>query len=408
MKIALMHYSSPPVVGGVEGVLAQHARLMSNAGHQVTILAGRGSAFDDRVPVHILPQLNSRYPEVLKLKAVLDKGTCPPEFDRLSNQICEDLLGELMGFDLLFAHNIASLNKNLALTTALHSAYQSRGFPHLVLWCHDLAWTAPRYSMELHDGHPWDLLRSRWEDASYVAVSVLRRQQLSDLTGLPVNSIRVIPNGVDLSAFFKLEPQTIEIMKSLDLHNADPLFLLPVRLTPRKNIELALQVLSELRRAYPRATLLVTGPEGPHNPANANYTKKLLILRDELGLRGAAHFLAEGTQGFIPDAVIADLYRLADALIYPSRDEGFGIPILEAAFSYIPVFCSDLPVFRELGGSDVSYFDLEASPVSIALMIHDRLESEATSRWSRHARHAFSWDSIYSDHIDPLIQEVKK
>jgi hypothetical protein len=36
MKIALMHYSSPPVVGGVESVLAHHARLMKKDGHDVT------------------------------------------------------------------------------------------------------------------------------------------------------------------------------------------------------------------------------------------------------------------------------------------------------------------------------------------------------------------------------------
>jgi glycosyltransferase involved in cell wall biosynthesis len=195
-------------------------------------------------------------------------------------------------------------------------------------------------------------------------------------------------------------------MEQLRLLEANPLFLLPVRLTPRKNIELALRVLAELRNEFPKAMLLVTGPEGPHNPANATYRKKLLALRDELNLQGSAIFLAEVTSQFMPDGVIADFYRLADALLFPSHEEGFGIPIIEAAFSSLPVFCADIPVLRELGGADVSYFDPNTEPRSIARQISDRLRSEATSRWARRAKHGYSWDSIYALHISPLIEEV--
>ena len=218
-------------------------------------------------------------------------------------------------------------------------------------------------------------------------------------------SLHVIPNGVDVNAFFKLEAQTIQLMEQLKLLDANPLFLLPVRLTPRKNIELALRVLAELRKEFPKAMLLVTGPEGPHNPANAAYKQKLLSLRDELNLQRAAHFLADVTSEFMPDAVIADFYRLADALLFPSREEGFGIPIIEAAFSSMPVFCADIPVLRELGGEDVSYFAPDAEPRSVAEQISIRLRSETTSRWARRAKHGYAWDSIYAFHIGPLIQE---
>ena len=40
MKIAILHYSSPPIVGGVESVLAHHARLMADAGHEFPFLPG--------------------------------------------------------------------------------------------------------------------------------------------------------------------------------------------------------------------------------------------------------------------------------------------------------------------------------------------------------------------------------
>ena len=47
-RVALLHYAAPPVIGGVESVVGQHARLMADAGHQVCIVAGRGERTDPR------------------------------------------------------------------------------------------------------------------------------------------------------------------------------------------------------------------------------------------------------------------------------------------------------------------------------------------------------------------------
>lgn len=406
MKIAIMHYASPPNVGGVESVMAHHALLMAKAGHDVTILAGRGEVFDDRIPARILPRLDSRHPEVIEVKNSLDKGKINSDFDALRDQLKRELLAELQGYELLIAHNVASLHKNLALTAALNQVYQTPGFPRLILWHHDLAWTTQRYSAEMHDGYPWDLLRSKWPGATHVTISKVRQKELSELCGIEAESIHVIPNGVDLNTFFKFEPRTIQLIEQLNLYQADPLVLLPVRLTPRKNIELALYVLAELRKDHPEARLLITGPEGSHNPANAAYKRKLLELRDGLALHEAAHFLAEITDEKLPEAVIADFYRLADALIFPSLEEGFGIPIIEAGVNCVPVFCADIPVMRELGGEDVNYFGNQAEPGSIAKQIASELEGNATSRLARRAKHGFSWDSIYWLKIGPLIKEV--
>lgn len=406
MKIGLLHYSGPPVVGGVESVMAHHGRLMAEAGHAVTILAGRGEPFDERIGVRLLPRLSSRHPDVMAVKRQLDEGRCDAAFAALQEQIQAELIGELRGYDLLIAHNVASLHKNLPLTAALNGAYQSPGFPRLILWHHDLAWAMPRYRHELHNGFPWDLLRLRWPGAAQVTVSEVRRAQLTEMWGNAAGSIRVVPNGVDLQSFFKLEPETVTMIAHLELMEADPLLLLPVRLTPRKNIELALRVLAELRRETPTAMLLVTGPQGPHNPANAAYERRLLDLRDSLQLRGWAHFLAESDDGFVPDAVISDLYRMADALIIPSQEEGFGIPLVEAAVSRLPIFCADIPALRELGGEDVSYFAPDAEPLAISQKIHARLQADSTSRWSRRARHAYTWEQIYRTRIDPLLHEV--
>jgi len=408
MKIALLHYSSPPIVGGVESVLAHHARLLANAGHEVTILAGRGEVFDERISVRILPRLDSRHHDVMEVKGFLDIGKHTPTFEILREQIRKDLLEELKDCDILIAHNVASLHKNLALTAVLFDEYKKPEFPQLILWHHDLAWTTPRYQNELHKGYPWDILRTNWKGVSQVVVSDLRRRELADLLNISIAVIKVIPNGVDINAYFKFEPKTIALIERLNLLDADPFFLLPVRLTPRKNIELALKIMAEVRKDFPKAMLLVTGPEGPHNPKNKKYKERLLSMRDTLKLKGTVHFLAEVVNEFLPDPVIADFYRTADALLFPSREEGFGIPIIEAAFSKIPVFCADIPVLHELAGGDVSYFDPDANPVEVAKQIRARMEAESTSRWGRRAKHGYTWDQIYSQHIKPLLEEVIK
>jgi glycosyltransferase involved in cell wall biosynthesis len=123
-------------------------------------------------------------------------------------------------------------------------------------------------------------------------------------------------------------------------------------------------------------------------------------------LQKAAHFLAEVSDEFLSDDVIADFYRLADALLLPSREEGFGIPIIEAAFSRLPVFCADIPVLRELADGHVSYFDPDAHPEEVVRLIKLRLEAETTSRWGRSAKQGFTWDQIYSVHIAALLKEV--
>ena len=182
----------------------------------------------------------------------------------------------MQNFELLIAHNIASLHKNLPLTAALFDLYNNPGFPRLVLWHHDLAWTTPRYKHEVYDGYPWDLLRSPWEGAVHVVISEIRRNELARTSpnSRPIDPCYTKRGG------YKILPQTgitqtIQLVDQLKLIHADPLLLLPVRLTPRKNIELALHVLAGLRQVFPNAMLLVTGPEGAHNPSNRTYKTAL-------------------------------------------------------------------------------------------------------------------------------------
>lgn len=409
MNIALLHHSAPPVVGGVESVLAHQARLLANAGHHVRLVAARGAQTDPRIPFIAISLADSRNGDLAGLTAELNAGRVPPEFERWAARVEAELAEALAGIEVVIAHNVCSLNKNLALTAALHRLSQRAGSPRLILWHHDLAWTTPRYRPELHDGYPWDLLRTAWPGVTQVVVSELRRRELTALMNLPPESVHVIPNGIDLARFYKLEARTEALVARLGLARAAPILLLPVRITPRKNIELALRVLAKLgdRRqgTGERAALVVTGPLGPHNPNNLAYFESLKTLRAELGLEGRAHFLAELSDDYLPDEVIADFYRLADALLLPSREEGFGLPVLEAALGRLPVFCADIEPLRALAGPDAVYFSPDADPVFVAGLLADRLASNPAYQLAARTRRHFTWERVYAERIAPLLAE---
>jgi mannosylglucosylglycerate synthase len=404
MNIVLLHYAAPPVVGGVETVLARQAQLLVRAGHQVRVVTGRGQTWDAQIPVEVYPLLDSRHPKVLKAKACLDEGKIPSDFEMLVGQIQAELTPALRDVDAVIAHNVASLHKNLALTAALFNISQATPAPRTILWHHDLAWTTTRYQPELHPGWPWDLLSMAWPNVRQVTVSTARREELSGLLGLPLWEITVVPAGLDISDFLKLSTRTQALMEHMQLSLAAPILLTPVRITRRKNIEQAIAVTAELRKEMPEATLIVTGPPGPHNPSNQQYFKQLLQMRSKLKLKKAVFLLGETHSEGLPEEIVTDLYRVADALFMPSREEGFGIPILEAGLSRMPIFCSNIPQLRALAGEYGSYFSPDDHPNQVARMIVQRLRSDPIYQMRVKVRKEYTWDAVYQNKIAPLLE----
>jgi len=409
-QIAIMHYASPPGIGGVEITIAHQARTLLESGYAVRVISGDGAVFHPQIETVINPLFSSSHPDVLRVQAELAQGQVTAAFHEMVAQISAALQPALEGVDVCIAHNIPTLHKNLPLTAAL-ADYAARSALHLVAYCHDLAWTNPQYQAELHTGEPWDKLRQRWPDADYVTVSAMRQQELADLLGVSSDSITVLTGGIDPAQFLRWTSTTQRLVKTLGLMDADGIFLLPARLTRRKNIELALQVLAVLRhRSGADYRLIVTGPPGPHNPTNKSYLDKLLELRMQLHLEAAVHFLyREGEDAQTPllvdDDTIADCYRLADALLFPSTQEGFGIPILEAGLSGIPVFCSDLPPLHQSGDDDVTYFNpLQDSPQHIAAQIETVLRNTTSFRLRVRVRQQFRWETIIHRSLIPLLE----
>jgi glycosyltransferase involved in cell wall biosynthesis len=407
-RIALLHFSGPPGIGGVESILQQQALHLSQQGYAVRIIVGSGSDRISTIDHHIEPLLSSTHPRVLHVKAQLDTGHVTDDFRALERDILTALRAALTDCEVCIAHNVASLHKNLALTSALHTV-AGEGAPRLIAWCHDLAWTNTQYRAELHPGAPWDLLRQRWANTRYVTISAARRDELATLLDMPDESIRVIGGGVDPASFLRLTPRVAALAKRFALWDADAILLYPTRLTRRKNIELALDILAALRRQTAQdIRLIITGPPGSHNPANATYLAELLARQHDLHLEDSAHFLYRFGEGDAPlllgDADVAGCYALADALLMTTRQEGFGIPMLEAALAGIPIFCSDLPTLREIACDDAHTFSLQDDPTAIARAIWASLSASHPYALRRRVRQGYRWDSLIANELLPLLE----
>jgi len=410
MNIALLHYSGPPGIGGVEATMAAHARLLAADGYGVRIVAGKAEATEPGVDMRTIPLLGSREPRIEAAQAELARGEVTPAFEALVDHVAHVLADTLQGCAAAIVHNVHTLHKNLAFTAALARLHERGQAPAMLAWAHDFAFTDPLYLPEMHPGWPWDLLRTPWPGVHYVCVSRDRRTVLAELFGVSEQSIAVVTPGVDVARLLKLESETATLVAAYDMLATAPLLVLPARLTRRKNIEFALQIVAALREYMPTPLLVITGPPGPHNPGNVAYVAKLQALRAELD--APALFLYEvfrnpdGTPRPVSDAMIADWFGLADGLLFPSRAEGFGMPVIEAALRGVTVFGSDIPPFREIAGDRALLFGLDEPPSEVARRIAAALEHDPRYALRRQARTEYTWQAIYRAEIKPLLDRL--
>ncbi len=362
MKIAIVHYSAPPVIGGVETIVAEHARLFAEHGHEVRILCQRGAGGNPRVRVEV----------------VADAET-------LSSRLAE--------MDVVFLHNVLTMPFDAAWTAALWEFAERHPAVRCIAWIHDLAARNPDYTVA-----PADLIALACPHFEYVAISEHRRRQFETLTG---TTATVIPNAIDPARSLGLSGNITSIAEPHRLLARDIVLLHPARLLQRKNVELSLRVLAALRSRGCDACLLVTGPPDSHHPASAAYAEELRALRDDLALAADAIFLHDFFAVF--EADMRGLFAISDALFFPSKQEGFGLPILEAALHRLPIFCANIEPLTSLAGGAAHSFPLDAEPSEIAAQIADTLALSPEWRARKAVTRDSSWSAIYDKFLAPLL-----
>lgn len=153
----------------------------------------------------------------------------------------------------------------------------------------------------------------------------------------------IVTNGVDISRFSKpsdIDPATLRARTGI----ADRFVFLTVGgIEPRKGSAMLVEALGRLRDGSERPPALVI--VGGHSfQDHSAYRGQVLARAGALGLEVGRDLIILGTVG---DDEIASWYHAADAFVFPSVKEGWGLAVLEAQAAGTPVISTDIPVFRE-------------------------------------------------------------
>jgi glycosyltransferase involved in cell wall biosynthesis len=138
---------------------------------------------------------------------------------------------------------------------------------------------------------------------------------------------------------------------------AAPALLTVGTLEPRKNVGFALDIFEELLARVPDFQWHIAGAPG----WLAEETAERIRQHPEFGAR--LHWWTD-----LNDAELAYAYRHARALVAVSLAEGYGLPLAEARLHGLPVFASNIPVFREILGAEARYLPLSSAPLAAAAL----------------------------------------
>lgn len=253
-----------------------------------------------------------------------------------------------------------------------------------------------RTRRDLYGVYQWlyTTLNAQWEKKAFsqakviVAVSEKAKQELLDI-GVPQECIRVISNGVDLQEF---SPGDADRKKwGLPSHTTIALFVGDIR-TPRKNLDTVLQALVQVPELHLAVVGSTTGSPYPHLAAN-------------LELDTRVHFL--GLRQDVPE-----IMKAVDFLVFPSHYETFGLVVIEAMASGLPVITAATTGAAELitpecgvvlPNSDDTYALVKA----LNTLKSDRIERKRMGRVGRDIAEQHSWVSMARSYVN-LFEELSK
>jgi glycosyltransferase involved in cell wall biosynthesis len=213
-----------------------------------------------------------------------------------------------------------------------------------------------------------------------VVPSEFTRREIMSKYGVPMERIVVVENAAAPEWFLPTPAEEIE--RVAKEHGLVPgrYIISSGTMQPRKNISFLIAAFHEANRSHPLGLkLALTG-----NPAGHNVDTQAIREGDETVVY----------TGYVPEADLRALVAGAAVYVFPSLYEGFGIPIEEALAQETPVLASDIPVFREVGGDRIAYFDpMKLAPLAETLYTFsiDILSGKREKKPFSGSKQRYSW-----------------
>lgn len=309
MRVAMLHWAFPPLIGGVETHLALLGPGLVKRGVEVHVLTCPAEGRPEReeyggVTVHRTPwmDLNRQTPERLGANADLISG------------VIHDFI-RATGPDLVHAHNFHYFSPVHAL--ALGALKERTGMP-LVLTAHN-AWDDEPAAQINRLAGQWNLV---------IAVSGFIKEELAR-AGYRRDKIRVVHHGIDAAPFETGPPRGRFPGRRVIFH--------PARMCYDKGTHVAVEALGLIKSEYPDVLLAMAGTDHMVDwwRLRENYRKQIKKRITELNLQDNVHV------DFYPWEEMPGAYREAEICIYPSCfQEPFGLALLEAGAGGRPMVVS--------------------------------------------------------------------
>lgn len=229
-----------------------------------------------------------------------------------------------------------------------------------------------------------------------ITVSNQLKNEVKGLYQVPEAKTRVVYNGVNASTFdYQVDPG--QVKRAYAVGPLDPMVLFVGRLTVQKGPDILVRTMPSVLRYYPHAKYVFAG--------DGHMRGELCALANQLGVGHAVRML-----GQLGGRALADLFKAADVVAIPSRNEPFGIVILEAWSAYRPVVSTKRGGPSEFVWHGVNGLQVDDTPDSVAWGVGTLLADYQTGCWmGRNGRAAvdavFTWDSI-AEQTESVYREV--
>ncbi|HMZ88832.1 MAG TPA: glycosyltransferase family 1 protein [Chitinophagales bacterium] len=224
-----------------------------------------------------------------------------------------------------------------------------------------------------------------------ITVSDYSKKDIIDKYQIADSKIDVVANGAS-DNFKPLDEVNRSIVKQ-KISSGSEYFIYVGSIHPRKNVGMLMKAYDQLRaEGICDHKLVIVGRYAWKSGETYNIYKSMQFIDDVI-------FTGSMNQEQLTEAIGA-----ADALVYPSLFEGFGIPVLEARYAGVPVICSNSSSLPEVGGEHAIYFDpnsAEAITTAMVQFLKNRAELKRNALESAYeARNIYNWDNsankIYS------------